>query len=246
MSQNVTAFAWRPERERAAELVAQGVATDEQIASEVGVTRRQLLRWKAVPMFGERVEAIKTQLLQALRLKGIAEKQNRIDGLVDRHKRLERVIEERALDPLMANVAGGKTGLMVASPMLVKVYEASGGGDDEVLTPTKSSEILHEFAVDTALLKEMRETEKQVAQELGQWSEKHEHTGKGGGAIGLHHTGKVDKGDGFDFAEFAAAFADVAAGRAGDRAAAAPGAGEPVDPAHAVPAAGALPDGAGP
>jgi hypothetical protein len=38
------------------------------------------------------------------------------------------------------------------------------------------------IAVDTALLKEMRETEKQLAMELGEWTEKQQHeiSGKGG------------------------------------------------------------------
>ena len=40
------------------------------------------------------------------------------------------------------------------------------------------AETVEEFRVDTGLLKELRETEKQAAQELGQWAEKHEVTGE--------------------------------------------------------------------
>lgn len=224
MAENVSARRGSEKQHRAAVLAAEDRLTDAEIAAEVGVSPRQYWRWKRDPEFMAAVEAERARLVQALRLKGIAEKQNRIDGLVDRHQRLQQVIEERAKDPLMQTVAGGKTGVMVASPMLVKVYIAGGDEDGEILTPTKQSELQYTFAVDTGLLKEMRDTEKQVAQELGQWSEKLEHTGKGGAPIGVHHTGKIEKGDGFDFAGFAAAFADVAAGRAGDRAAAAPGA----------------------
>jgi hypothetical protein len=66
------------------------------------------------------------------------------------------VIAERAADPDMANVPGGRTGLLVRR---VKVI---GSGDN-------AREVC-EYEVDTGLLKELRELEKQAAVEAGQWS----------------------------------------------------------------------------
>lgn len=67
-----------------------------------------------------------------------------------------RVIEARSKD--MAEVPGGDTGL------LVRKLKSIGSGEN-----TKTVE---EYAVDTGLLSELREHEKQAAQELGQWINK--------------------------------------------------------------------------
>ena len=123
-----------------------------------------------------------SQARAELQSSGIANRQNRIDALNDRWLKMQQVITERANDPLVQNVPGGTTGLIVPKPMLVKVYDA-GGEESDTLHPTKESEMSYEYAVDTGLLKEMRETEKQAAQEMGQWSEKRELTGKDGGPI---------------------------------------------------------------
>jgi len=54
-------------------------------------------------------------------------------------------------------------------------------------------EVVHIYAVDGTLLREIREIEKQAAQELGQWSEKHEHTGPDGGALILTFKSAIEK-----------------------------------------------------
>jgi hypothetical protein len=48
--------------------------------------------------------------------------------------------------------------------LLARSYKQLGSGEDAT--------IVEEYAVDGVLLKELREHEKQAAQELGQWSEK--------------------------------------------------------------------------
>lgn len=143
-------------QERAAFLVAEDHLSDEEIASSVGVSRRALANWRDLPLFAARVQQIIADLRAAILAEGIANKQNRIDKLVERHRLLEQVIVERGVAG--GNAPGTATGL------LVRTYKAVGIGSDMTL--------MEEWSVDTSLLSEMRQTEKQAAQELGQWSEK--------------------------------------------------------------------------
>lgn len=164
MSQNVT-WEWTDQREDAALLAAEDRLTDEQIAEKCGIDRRTLARWKLVPDFASRVAEHRALWREELKRKGIAAKQNRLDALNDRWERLKRVIEERGADPGMQGVAGGATGL------LVRQVKGIGKGED--------FERVEEYAVDTGLLKEMRDHERQAAQELGEWTEKRDVTSNG-------------------------------------------------------------------
>jgi hypothetical protein len=100
---------------------------------------------------------------------GIAFLQTRVDGYNDRRNRLLQVIQERSEHGDFTDVPGGRTGL------LVRTVKQIGGGE--------TAERVEEFAIDTGLLKELRELEKQAAQDLGQWSEKREISGDNGQAI---------------------------------------------------------------
>jgi hypothetical protein len=82
----------------------------------------------------------------------------RLEALDRRHRKMSAVIEERAADPKMQDVPGGDTGL------LVHRVKSIGKG--------KHSRTIDLYHVDAALLKEMREIEKQAAIETGQWGEK--------------------------------------------------------------------------
>ena len=86
----------------------------------------------------------------------IADRNARLAALQDRWQRMRALIDARAED--MRDVPGGQTGLLV-----------------EAKKPTKYGDVV-EYQADTALLREMRETEKQAAIEVGQWSEKSETT----------------------------------------------------------------------
>lgn len=180
MSLKVTGFEWTGRADRAALLVAKDEQTDDAIAGEIKITRRTLERWKLSPEFSGRVQEHRDLWRAEIKAKGIADRQNRIDALNDRHERMQRVIESRA--EMHADVPGGDTGLLVRQAKLVKVYDAKGSpdGDDEgeTLYSAKRDIIVYEYAVDTSLLKEMREHEKQAAQDLGQWTEKQEHAGE--------------------------------------------------------------------
>lgn len=97
---------------------------------------------------------------RALTAAGIRNPQSRVSALEDRWERMRRVISERAADPEMQDVPGGKTGL------LCMTFKQLGSG----LTAT----VVREYKVDTALLYELREHEQQAAEELGQWTTRKE------------------------------------------------------------------------
>jgi hypothetical protein len=92
----------------------------------------------------------------------------RIARLADIERKYVTLIEERAED-MDGETAGGGTGLLVRQRKML------GGGEH-------GYEIT-EYAADTAVTKEIRETLKHAAQEIGDWAERQEHTGKDGGPL---------------------------------------------------------------
>ena len=163
MTQNDTKKTLTSKQEEAAGLVAEDELTDEQIAEKLSIGRKTLHRWKQIPDFANRVKEITETVREAVLTKGIADRVNRVAALDDRWNRMKHVINERAVDPQMQDVAGGKTGL------LVHQVKGIGKGED--------FQVIDLYMVDAGLLKEMREHEKQTAQELGQWTEKQEISG---------------------------------------------------------------------
>jgi hypothetical protein len=170
MSEKVGKFPWNKAKLEAAQLLAEDRLTDGAIAERAGVSDRQLLRWKHHPEFQAKVAKFAKEIEERVFTRGIANRTRRVDALNDRWLRMGAVIEERAAEPEMAAVPGGKTGL------LVRHIKSIGSGP--------AAREVHEYEVDTGLLRELREHEKQAAQELNQWSDKSEvhHTG------GLHFT----------------------------------------------------------
>lgn len=156
-------FEWTKPRIDAVELLAARNLTHQEIADRVGIHRQTLWEWRRNPEFLKRVEEAVEEYRAETRRIGIADKERRLAALNDRWTRLRRVIEERADCPEMAEAPGGTTGLMVRTIKSVRVSDASR---DE----PKTADVV-EFAVDTGLLKELREVEKQAAIENGQWNE---------------------------------------------------------------------------
>lgn len=149
------------QQEEAAALVAADLHTDKTICEAVGVKNRVTLhRWKQLPAFKAAVEAHRAAYAQRVRATGLAIVENRVAALNDRWKRMQAVIDARAEDEAMQTVAGGSTGLLAHS------LKAVGRGDD--------FQLIDVYEVDTGLLKELREHERQAAQELGQWLDKTE------------------------------------------------------------------------
>jgi hypothetical protein len=141
-------------KERAAILVSEDRLIDQQIAETIGISRQQLVRWKAHPVFAARVaELTRIWTERALRY-GLARRERRLAVLEDQHNRLLAVIHARAADPSMADVPGGNTGL------LLRTYKGLGNGD--------AARIVEEFSVDCATIRELRGIQEQFAKELGQ------------------------------------------------------------------------------
>lgn len=151
---------WTRAKEMAALLVAEDELSDEEIGARVGVTDRTLRNWKREPEFWRRVDEHSEAFRAVIERKAIAQRGRRVAALQDRWRRMQRVIAERAADPGMAGVPGGSTGL------LVRRVKGIGKGED--------FERVEEYVVDDGLLRELREHERQAAQELGQWLERAE------------------------------------------------------------------------
>jgi Homeodomain-like domain len=174
VAQKVTVWEWTDDRLLAAELLAEDRLSDAQIAAEVGVNRRTLARWKGRPEFADKAREFAKALEAAILTRGIASRVNRVRALDRRRALMERVILERGGAPGMADVPGGSTGL------LVRRLKGIGGGENY--------EVVEEFEFDAALVRELRETEKQAAQELGQWTERRSYSGPDGGPIPVQHS----------------------------------------------------------
>lgn len=108
---------------RAAHLVAADELPDREIAQQVGISERQLERWKQQPEFQARVQEDVTAFRESIRERGIAVLENRIVALDRRHQLLEQVRRERGASPEMQGIPGGSTGLLIRRGKLVKVFE---------------------------------------------------------------------------------------------------------------------------
>lgn len=153
-------FKWSDERRTAALLLAEGNLTDAQVATKAGVSRSTIWSWKQVPEFAETIERHLEEFRQEVRRRGLACRDRRIRALNERWGQLQRIVEERANDPTMTDVPGGTTGL------LLHHVKSVGAGE--------KAKVIDFYEVDAGLLKELRELEKQAAQELGQWVERQE------------------------------------------------------------------------
>lgn len=146
---------WSKAKSEAAALLADDELTAPQVAARLGISYRQLKRWREHPAFRAKVEALAEAHGEVTHRYAIANRHARLRALDERWQRLQQVIEERAAAPEMQAVPGGKAGLLVRRVRVV------GSG--------KAAREVEEFGVDYGLLRELRECEKQAAQECGQW-----------------------------------------------------------------------------
>lgn len=107
----------------------------------------------------------------------IATREARLGHYAEIVKKGLTVLGERAADPTMANVPGGQTGLLVRSWITVHITETvkviGDDGKERFISVPKVKE-MPEYRVDTGLLRELREYDKQASVELQQWTEKRE------------------------------------------------------------------------
>jgi hypothetical protein len=142
-AQNCASFEWDQAREEAAALVAEGRWTDQEVGEKVGVCRRTICAWKRYPVFQARVRELVALIGDAAAIYAIANKLRRLEAQNQRWELLEQVRQERAADPELGKVPGGKTGLLAP--------QAQG--------PPR---------LDKDALKEQRLIERQAAEEMGQ------------------------------------------------------------------------------
>jgi predicted DNA-binding protein (UPF0251 family) len=185
MTTDVQNFTWNQKRLDAVRLVAEDALKDEVIAQQLGISRMQLHNWKRNPAFqvavSEYIEAVRA----AIRAEGIASKQNRIDAYNRRWNLMHAVIEARAeANRRRERTLERESGEVDEDDITFDSYAAAGvetGLMVHTVTYLKDGR-REEWAVDTALLSEMRATEKQAAQELEQWTDG-KIDGHSGGAI---------------------------------------------------------------
>jgi hypothetical protein len=168
--QNGTLFKWNKARNDAAWLLAEDDLTDVAICEAVGIGRTTLFTWKQHPDFAAKIAENVATIDAAMMKLAIAKKHKRVASLDRDWRRMERVQEARAVEH--SDVPGGDTGL------LVRQIKQIGAGRDV--------QVVEEYVVDTALLKEKRETMKQAATELGQWTDRS--ATELSGEIGVHNT----------------------------------------------------------
>lgn len=151
--------------EQAARLCAEDTLPDEQIAHRVGISRRQLIRWKQQPEFDARIAEVVEEYRAAIMRAGIADKVERVKRLCRRADLMEQLLAERG-EELAGKAAGGSTGMLCRRLKRVDVRR------EDPKDKGPRSLMIYEYQFDAALLREMREHEKQVAVEVGDWAEK--------------------------------------------------------------------------
>jgi len=124
--------------------------------------------------------------LAELRAEGITAKGNRLNDYQEIRRRLWHVIDERADGAAATDAAseavghtfgiGGSSKMLGgASGLLVRKFNVVGAG--------RSARIIEEHQLDTGLITQLLNVDRQAAQELGEWSEKRTLTGPDDGPI---------------------------------------------------------------
>lgn len=163
----------RTKKHRAAIHLAEGLLSERQIARELNMSRSTLHEWKQEPDFMD-VQAEYEHIIRSESLDlAIANKAERMRVLNMLHEKGVQIIQQRA--EWYANelaegdsavnatrrVFGDVTPPWAATGMLVRNETVNATGMKTV-----------NWTYDNALAKDLRDTDKQAAQEMGQWDEK--------------------------------------------------------------------------
>ena len=132
-------------------MVADDHLIDEDIAAKVGISSKQLVRWKKQPEFAAKVDELVAEFDRNVRLRGIAVRARRIESYLADFEATSTILQERAAE--LAHIPGGKTGY------IVRDYQGKDA-DRSV------------YSFDVALSRERRAIREQLAKELGQWTDK--------------------------------------------------------------------------
>lgn len=146
-------FAWSAAQEKAAVLLAEGSMSQISVAAEVGVTRQTVGKWMQQPEYQAHVAAVRAEMIERVKITGIANKESRLLAYADRHQRLRELYLSRARSNAKSEVPGMATGLLSSD-----ITETSY--DDRTV-------VYESHTLDRHLLREMRELEKLIATEMG-------------------------------------------------------------------------------
>ena len=152
-------FTWTKVREDAARLTAEGRLTIAEITARLNISTASLSRWRADAEFRARVEEYRRSYQRDCLERGIGSRYERLRRMNRDWRSLQRIQDERAVDPQFADIPGGKTGNIT--------HDIKGVGVG------KDAQVVDIYEVDTGLLGELRALEKAAAEELGQRIEKH-------------------------------------------------------------------------
>lgn len=153
-------------KETFAHLVAQGFSKTES-ARRAGykAANNSGSRVAQLPHVAARIEELKQADGALVCTSGVRSSVARVTAMEQRWVGMRTIIAERAKDPDMQSVPGGRTGL------LVKDYKSVGSG--------ATAQIMEIYRIDAPLLYELRAHEEAIAMELGQRVKRSESTSYG-------------------------------------------------------------------
>lgn len=157
-------FVWTKGAVSAALLLAEDDLNHEQICKQSGISVTTLWRYRQHQEFQDRVDEHLAALQAEMLRHAVAKRHKRLSTLNRLHEKALAVIDARAEGMKDEDADGADSGL------LVKSYKQVGQGP--------SAQLMEEFTVDVALMREIRAIEEQAAKELGQWEEKQTITGE--------------------------------------------------------------------
>ncbi len=140
-----------------------------EVAAEVGVKRQTLWDWHRHPDFKAAVTRFEVDFEKEAHRYAYANRWRRIEALCRRAEEIEALFVARKLQRAEGDDPSVAT--QIATGHVVKRPKYIGHG--------KYSERLFEYEADTPLLREYRETLKQIAIETSQWSQQAEVGGSG-------------------------------------------------------------------
>lgn len=167
---------WNAKRELAAGLLAVGEKSKEEIAEHVGIGRTTLYRWIEVQEFVDRVEELRAKVRDEVRTRtlttGIADKVERIGGYQKRWELMQAIALKR-LERGLEIVSGVSADVPAIFSDIDDDPEIDEDGKEHVPGPDGHGKKgkADELIVDGGLLRELRQLEKQVAIEVGDWEE---------------------------------------------------------------------------
>jgi hypothetical protein len=147
-------FRWNAGKRRAAQMLAEGKLAIGDIARKAKIDVSTLWDWRQHPEFAAYVKQMEAQYAALAERFSFGRVAKRVEVLDANWRDMQRLKKERGKSEKMRDVPGGKTGLLVHD------VKAVGAGDH--------TQIVDVYRFDAALVKEMRETAREAAEELGQ------------------------------------------------------------------------------